>query len=108
LRHAGGARSRSRALEGQLGLALFHAARGRQLTDAGRLIYPGLHRLKRAQRHRALERGRDGNILVIRRRPASANGCAAVALLRASDIDARSRPAWRSRISTDGVDVASG
>src|SRR5256885_3112318 len=57
-----------RALEQQLGTALFHRrARAIALTDAGRLIYPGLHAGFESVRAamRQLERDRSGNVLVI-------------------------------------------
>ena len=57
-----------RALEEQLGLPLFHRrTRAIELTDAGRLIYPGLHAGFESVRDAMaqLERDRDGNILVI-------------------------------------------
>jgi LysR family glycine cleavage system transcriptional activator len=61
-----------RALEEQLGTALFHRrTRAIELTEAGRLIYPGLHagfdNLRRAMA--ALERDRAGNVLVISATP---------------------------------------
>src|SRR5436190_24081936 len=57
-----------RALEEQLGLALFHRrTRAIELTDAGRLIYPGLHAGFESVRNAIgpLERGREANVLVI-------------------------------------------
>ena len=61
-----------RALEEQLGTALFHRrARAIELTDAGRLIYPGLHAGFESVRGamRQLERDRSGNVLVISATP---------------------------------------
>jgi len=61
-----------RALEEQVGTALFHRrTRAIELTEAGRLIYPGLHAgfdsLRRAMA--ALDRDRAGNVLVISATP---------------------------------------
>ena len=61
-----------RALEEQLGTPLFHRrSRAIELTDAGRMIYPGLHagfdNLRRAMA--ALDRDRAGNVLVISATP---------------------------------------
>src|SRR5436853_2220311 len=61
-----------RALEGQLGLALFHRrTRAIELTDAGRLVYPGLHAGFESVRNAIgqLARARDGNVLVISATP---------------------------------------
>ena len=61
-----------RALESQLGLELFHRrARAIELTDAGRLIYPGLHAGFDSVRNAfgQLERRREGNVLVISATP---------------------------------------
>src|SRR5689334_829398 len=61
-----------RALEQSLGTALFHRrARAIELTDAGRLIYPGLHAGFESVRGamRQLERDRSGNVLVISATP---------------------------------------
>jgi LysR family glycine cleavage system transcriptional activator len=61
-----------RALEQQLGLELFHRrARAIELTDAGRLIYPGLHAGFDSVRNAfgQLERRREGNVLVISATP---------------------------------------
>src|SRR3982751_1253958 len=57
-----------RGLEEQLGLELFHRrTRAIELTDAGRLIYPGLHAGFESVRNAIgqLERAREANILVI-------------------------------------------
>ena len=59
-----------RALEEQLGVALFHRrTRAIELSDAGRLIYPGLHAgfesVRGAIAQLERDRGRAGNILVI-------------------------------------------
>jgi LysR family transcriptional regulator, glycine cleavage system transcriptional activator len=61
-----------RALEEQLGTPLFHRrTRAIELTEAGRLIYPGLHAgfesLRRAMAE--LDRDRAGNVLVISATP---------------------------------------
>jgi len=61
-----------RALEDQLGLELFHRrTRAIELTDAGRLIYPGLQSGFETVRNamRQLERTRDRNVLVISATP---------------------------------------
>src|SRR5262252_776262 len=61
-----------RALEESLGTALFHRrARAIELTEAGRLIYPGLHAGFESMRGamRQLERDRSGNVLVISATP---------------------------------------
>jgi len=61
-----------RALEEQLGLELFHRrARAIELTDAGRLIYPGLYSGFQSLRHAVsqLERARASNVLVISATP---------------------------------------
>ena len=61
-----------RALESQLGLELFHRrTRSIELTDAGRLIYPGLHAGFESVRNalRQLNRARDANVLVISATP---------------------------------------
>src|SRR6185295_9185940 len=57
-----------RALEEQVGLSLFHRrTRAIELTDAGRLIYPGLHAGFQSVRNATgqLDRARDQNIVVI-------------------------------------------
>jgi LysR family transcriptional regulator, glycine cleavage system transcriptional activator len=103
-----------RALEEQLGTALFHRfARAIELTDAGRLIYPGLHAgfesLRGAMAQ--LERDRSGNVLVI----SATVGLSAKWLmprlwrfLRAHpDIDARVAASMKcADFAADGVDVA--
>ena len=61
-----------RALESQLGLELFHRrTRAIELTDAGRLIYPGLHAGFESVRNAIgqLDRAREGNVLVISATP---------------------------------------
>ena len=103
-----------RALEEQLGLALFHRrTRAIELTDAGRLIYPGLHAGFESVRNAIgqLERGRDGNILVI----SATTGLTAKWLMPRlwrflhahPDIDARISASMEvADFATDGVDVA--
>src|SRR5436853_6210941 len=57
-----------RGLEEQLGLQLFHRrTRAIELTDAGRLIYPGLHAGFQSVRNAIgeLERARGHNVVVI-------------------------------------------
>ncbi|MGA2128291.1 MAG: transcriptional regulator GcvA [Xanthobacteraceae bacterium] len=61
-----------RGLEEQLGVALFHRrTRGIELTDAGRLIYPGLHAGFASVRDAVarLDRAREDRILVISATP---------------------------------------
>jgi LysR family transcriptional regulator, glycine cleavage system transcriptional activator len=61
-----------RALEEQLGLSLFHRrTRAIELTDVGRLIYPGLHAGFQSVRGAMaqLDRSRDSNVLVISATP---------------------------------------
>jgi LysR family transcriptional regulator, glycine cleavage system transcriptional activator len=103
-----------RALEEQLGTALFHRyARAIELTEHGRLIYPGLHAgfesLRGAMAQ--LERDRSGNVLVI----SATVGLSAKWLmprlwrfLRAHpDIDARVAASMKfADFAVDGVDVA--
>jgi LysR family glycine cleavage system transcriptional activator len=103
-----------RALEEQLGLALFHRrTRAIELTDAGRLIYPGLHAGFESVRNAIgqLERGRDRNILVI----SATTGLTAKWLMPRlwrflhahPDIDARISASMElADFTTDGVDVA--
>jgi LysR family glycine cleavage system transcriptional activator len=103
-----------RALEEQLGLALFHRrTRAIELTDAGRLIYPGLHAGFESVRNAIgqLERGRDANVLVI----SATTGLTAKWLMPRlwrflhahPDIDARISASMKlADFETDGVDVA--
>jgi len=103
-----------RALEEQLGLALFHRrTRAIALTDAGRLIYPGLHAGFESVRNAIaqLERSRDGNILVI----SATTGLTAKWLMPRlwrflhahPEIDARISASMEvADFTTDGVDVA--
>src|SRR5256885_14697636 len=61
-----------RALEAQLGIALFHRrTRSIELTDAARLIYPGLHAGFASMRNAIgqLDRARDHNIVVVSATP---------------------------------------
>src|SRR5215471_7524419 len=61
-----------RGLEEQLGVALFHRrTRAIELTEAGRLIYPGLHAGFENVRGAlaALDRAREGRILVVSATP---------------------------------------
>lgn len=105
-----------RALESQLGLDLFHRrARAIELTDAGRLIYPGLRAgfesVRNAMAQLERERGRGGNILVI----SATVGLSAKWLmprlwrfLRAHpDVDARVSASMKvADFAAEGVDVA--
>src|SRR5256885_14494015 len=104
----------SRALESQLGLELFHRrTRAIELTDAGRLIYPGLHAGFESVRNAIgqLDRARDGNVLVISATPGLVAKWLIPRLwrfLRAyPDIDARVSASMKLvDFSADGVDVA--
>jgi LysR family glycine cleavage system transcriptional activator len=103
-----------RALEEQLGTALFYRyARAIELTEAGRLIYPGVRSAFESLRGAMaqLERDRSGNVLVI----SATVGLSAKWLmprlwrfLRAHpDIDARVAASMKcADFATDGVDVA--
>jgi LysR family transcriptional regulator, glycine cleavage system transcriptional activator len=103
-----------RALEQQLGLALFHRrTRAIELTDAGRLIYPGLHAGFESVRNAIgqLERGREANVLVI----SATTGLTAKWLMPRlwrflhahPDIDARISASMKlADFVTDGVDAA--
>jgi LysR family glycine cleavage system transcriptional activator len=105
-----------RALEEQLGISLFHRrTRAIELSDAGRLIYPGLHAgfesVRGAMAQLERDRGRAGNILVI----SATVGMSAKWLmprlwrfLRAHpDVDARVSASMKvADFATEGVDVA--
>jgi LysR family glycine cleavage system transcriptional activator len=103
-----------RALEEQLGLALFHRrTRAIELTDAGRLIYPGLHAGFESVRNAIaqLDRGREANVLVI----SATTGLTAKWLMPRlwrflhahPDIDARISASMKlADFVTDGVDAA--
>jgi LysR family transcriptional regulator, glycine cleavage system transcriptional activator len=103
-----------RALEEQLGQPLFvRLTRAIELTDAGRLIYPGLHAGFESVRGAMaqLERDRSGNILVI----SATTGLTAKWLMPRlwrflhahPDIDARISASMElADFTTDGVDVA--
>src|SRR5436853_349591 len=103
-----------RALESQLGLELFHRrTRAIELTDAGRLIYPGLHAGFESVRNDIgqLDRTREGNVLVISATPGLVAKWLIPRLwrfLRAyPDIDARVSATLKLvDFSADGVDVA--
>jgi LysR family glycine cleavage system transcriptional activator len=105
-----------RALEQQLGLELFHRrARAIELTDAGRLIYPGLHAgfdsVRGAMAQLERDRDRAGNILVI----SATVGLSAKWLMPRLWRFLREHPGVDARVSasmkvadfvTEGVDVA--
>jgi LysR family glycine cleavage system transcriptional activator len=97
-----------RALEEQLGLSLFHRrTRAIELTDAGRLIYPGLHAGFESVRNAIaqLEHSRDSNILVISATP----GVTAKWLMPRLWRFLREHPDVDARVSdfdAEGVDVA--
>ena len=103
-----------RALEEQLGLELFHRrARAIELTEAGRLIYPGIHAGFESVRNAVgqLERTRDQNIVVISATPGLVAKWLMPRLwrfLRAHpDIDARVSATMKvADFSAEGVDVA--
>jgi len=103
-----------RALEDQLGLELFHRrTRAIELTDAGRLIYPGIHAGFESVRNAVgqLERTRDQNIVVISATPGLVAKWLMPRLwrfLRAyPDIDARVSASMKvADFSAEGVDVA--
>ena len=103
-----------RALEDQLGLELFHRrTRAIELTDAGRLIYPGIHAGFESVRNAVgqLERTRDQNIVVISATPGLVAKWLMPRLwrfLRAHpDIDARVSATMKVvDFSAEGVDVA--
>ena len=103
-----------RALEDQLGLELFHRrTRAIELTDAGRLIYPGIHAGFESVRNAVgqLERTRDQNIVVISATPGLVAKWLMPRLwrfLRAHpDIDARVSASMKvADFSAEGVDVA--
>jgi LysR family glycine cleavage system transcriptional activator len=103
-----------RALEEQLGLELFHRrTRAIELTDAGRLIYPGLQSGFDSVRNamRQLQRARDRNVLVISATPGLVAKWLMPRLWRFlhahPDIDARVSATLKlADFSSDGVDVA--
>src|SRR5437762_9784953 len=103
-----------RALESQLGLELFHRrTRAIELTDAGRLIYPGLHAGFESVRNAIgqLERRREGNVLVISATPGLVAKWLMPRLWRFlhtyPDIDARVSATMKlADFGSDGVDVA--
>jgi LysR family glycine cleavage system transcriptional activator len=103
-----------RALEDQLGLELFHRrTRAIELTDAGRLIYPGIHAGFESVRNAVgqLERTRDQNIVVISATPGLVAKWLMPRLwrfLRAyPEIDARVSASMKvADFSAEGVDVA--
>ena len=103
-----------RALESQLGLELFHRrARAIELTDAGRLIYPGLHAGFDSVRNAfgQLERRREGNVLVISATPGLVAKWLMPRLWRFlhahPDIDARVSAAMKvADFAAEDVDVA--
>lgn len=103
-----------RALEEQLGLALFHRrTRAIELTDAGRLIYPGLRAGFESVRGAMaqLDRSRDGNVLVISATPGLVAKWLMPRLWRFlhvhPDIDARVSAAMKvADFAAEDVDVA--
>jgi len=103
-----------RALEEQLGLPLFHRrTRAIELTDAGRLIYPGLHAGFQSVRGAMaqLDRSRDSNVLVISATPGLVAKWLMPRLWRFlhahPDIDARVSASLKiADFAAEGVDVA--
>src|SRR5437660_2598886 len=103
-----------RGLEEQLGLELFRRrARAIELTDAGRLIYPGLHAGFVSVRNAIgqLERARDQNIIVISATPGLVAKWLMPRLWRFlhahPEIDARVAATMKlADFAADGVDVA--
>ena len=103
-----------RALEEQLGLPLFHRrTRSIELTDAGRLIYPGLHAGFESVRGAIaqLDRSRDSNVLVISATPGLVAKWLMPRLWRFlhahPDIDARVSATLKvADFVTEGVDLA--
>ena len=103
-----------RALEEQLGLPLFHRrTRSIELTDAGRLIYPGLHAGFESVRGAMaqLDRSRDSNVLVISATPGLVAKWLMPRLWRFlhahPDIDARVSASLKiADFAAEGVDVA--
>ena len=103
-----------RAFEEQLGLPLFHRrTRAIELTDAGRLIYPGLHAGFESVRGAMaqLDRSRDGNVLVISATPGLVAKWLMPRLWRFlhahPDIDARVSASLKiADFAAEGVDVA--
>jgi LysR family glycine cleavage system transcriptional activator len=103
-----------RALEQQLGLELFHRrTRAIELTEAGELIYPGLHAGFESVRNAIgqLDRTREGNVLVISATPGLVAKWLMPRLWRFlhahPDIDARVAATMKlADFGGDGVDVA--
>src|SRR3954452_13261571 len=103
-----------RGLEQEIGLALFHRrTRAIELTEAGKLIYPGIHAGFLNLRHAVeqIERARDHNVLVISATPGLVAKWLMPRLwrfLRAHpDIDARVSASLKlADFSAEGVDVA--
>src|SRR5215212_9238778 len=103
-----------RALEAQFGLALFYRrTRAIELTDAGRLIYPGLQAGLQSLRNAIgqLDRARDHNIVVVSATPGLVAKWLMPRLWRFlhahPDIDARVSATMKLvDFSADGVDVA--
>jgi len=103
-----------RAFEEQLGLPLFHRrTRAIELTDAGRLIYPGLHAGFESVRGAMaqLDRSRDSNVLVISATPGLVAKWLMPRLWRFlhahPDIDARVSASLKiADFAAEGVDVA--
>jgi LysR family transcriptional regulator, glycine cleavage system transcriptional activator len=103
-----------KGLEAQLGLALFHRrTRSIELTDAGRMLYPGLHAGFESVRDAVarLDRVRDDRILVVSATPGLTAKWLVPRLWRFltahSEIDARIAASLSyADFARDGVDVA--
>jgi len=103
-----------RGLEQEVGVSLFHRrTRAIELTEAGRLIYPGIHAGFASLRNAIgqIERARDHHVLVISATPGLVAKWLMPRLWRFlhayPDIDARVSASLRpADFSTEGVDVA--
>jgi LysR family glycine cleavage system transcriptional activator len=103
-----------RGLEEEIGIALFHRrARAIELTEAGKLIYPGIHAGFQSLRNAVgqIERARDHNVLVISATPGLTAKWLMPRLwrfLRAHpDVDARVSASLKlADFANEGVDVA--
>jgi len=103
-----------RGLEQQLGLELFHRrARAIELTEAGQIIYPGLHSGFESVRNAVaqLDRAREGNVFVISATPGLVAKWLMPRLWRFlhanPEIDARVAATMKlADFAADGVDVA--
>jgi len=103
-----------RGLEAEVGVSLFHRrTRAIEMTDAGKLLYPGLHAGFESLRNAVgqLDRAREGNILVISATPGLVAKWLMPRLWRFlhayPEIDARIAASLKlADFAADGVDVA--